>query len=58
MEMKWDYAIWSDYYDEVHRGPMSREEAEAWMEEWLTAGGMVEAFRIVRRPSQEWQEIF
>jgi hypothetical protein len=45
---------------ELHRGPMSRVEAEKWIEDFANdcpPGNKIrEVYRIVRRPVGEWEE--
>lgn len=35
--------------DDLHRGPMTEEQARDWVREWVEDGGVPEAFLIVRR---------
>lgn len=40
--------------DELHRGPMSREEAIRWVVEFEEAGGALGAFLVVSRFVSDW----
>jgi len=48
----------SDAPDDLHRGPMTYDEAQEWMNGWYeicdNEGGKRDAFRIVRQPVGEW----
>ncbi|QGF20234.1 hypothetical protein SEA_SIXAMA_55 [Gordonia phage Sixama] len=36
---------------------MSKEQAERWMNDWISDGGRPGAFSIVRRPRGEWTKV-
>ena len=60
--MEYEYGIWCDADDTMHRGPWSKDEADEWMHVWYNecvpnnpkAQAM---FRIVRRPVGRWEAV-
>lgn len=41
--------------NELHRGPMTLAEANAWVEEFESDGGVVGAFLVARRTVTPWR---
>lgn len=53
-----EYGVMHDRYpDELHRGPMTKEEAERWVQEFEDEGGRAGAFYVVSRTVSPWKSI-
>lgn len=56
--MEYEYGIMMRWYkDEPHRSNMTKEEAEAWLNDWLMDGGKEGIFWIIRRPKGAWEKV-
>lgn len=53
---EYDYGIWHNREDYLHRGPMTASEARIWIDDWLDDGGRSGIWSIVRRPVGEWEK--
>lgn len=53
--MRHEYGIiWVHNPDELHRGPMTYEEANQWIQEFEDDGGVEGVFTIVQREIGDW----
>lgn len=55
--MRVEYGIKVGTDPELHRGPMTREEAKKWIAEVEAAGAVPGAFYLVVRSVSDWREL-
>lgn len=55
MDVRYEYGIWSNRDNVLHRDGMSEPGADDWVDEWLDNGGKPGVFRVVRRAVGPWE---
>lgn len=55
--MNYEYGIRFSHEDELHRGPMSKEAAQEWIEDFEELGGRPGAVILVVRSVSDWREV-
>lgn len=57
--MDYEYVIWDNFDDEIHRGPWTEDKCLTWMDECRDAfprpEGVDEIWSVRRAPVQNWE---
>jgi hypothetical protein len=54
---EYEWGVRCEHYAEIHKGPVSEQEARDWIQERIDEGGREGSFILVRRPVGTWEKV-
>lgn len=59
MTQEYEWGVWSNVTDEIHRLHMTEREARAWLQSWREDAELMpsvqDMFSLCKRPIGEWE---